>query len=350
MRDEAKALLFAGTVIPALPLVLDRNRRLNEAGQRRLVRYYLEAGAGGIAAAVHTTQFAIRDPKVGLFRPVLEIAAQEMDAYAARTGRTVLKIAGVCGPTAQAAKEAALAGELGYDLALLSPGGLGSLSEEELLSRTGEVAKILPVMGFYLQPAVGGRIFSFDYWRRFCEIQGVQAVKSAPFDRYFTLDVARAVASSSRYGEIALYTGNDDNLLWDLLTEYAFPVGGETRRIRFSGGLLGHWAVWTHTAVRYFQEAKRAASGPVPQALLTLAAQITDANAAFFDAAHRFAGCIVGIHEVLRRQGLMEGVWTLDPAETLTEAQSREIDRVYAAYPGLNDDAFVRAFLERDRG
>jgi len=350
MRDAAKDLLFAGAVIPALPLVLDRNRRLDEAGQRRLIRYYLEAGAGGIAAAVHTTQFAIRDPKVGLFRPVLEIAAQEIDAYASRTGRTVLKIAGVCGPAAQAAEEAALAGELGYDLALLSPGGLGSLSEEALLARTEEVAGILPVMGFYLQPAVGGRRFSFDYWRRFCEIQGVQAVKSAPFDRYCTLDVARAIACSSRYGEIALYTGNDDSLLWDLLTEYAFTVEGETRRIRFSGGLLGHWAVWTHTAARYFQEAKKAASGPVPQPLLTLAGEITDANAAFFDAAHRFAGCIVGIHEVLRRQGLMEGVWTLDPGEVLTEAQSREIDRVYAAYPALNDDAFVRAFLERDRG
>lgn len=345
MRDAAKKLLLQGAFIPAMPLALDQNRQLDEAAQRRLVRYYLASGVDGIAAAVHTTQFAIRNPKINLLEWVLRIVREEIQAWQDRTGRTILAIAGVCGEIPQAREEARLAASLGYDAALLSPGGLADKSEEYLLERTQAVAQVLDVVGFYLQPAVGGRVFTYDYWQRLCAIEGVAAVKCAAFNRYLTLDVARAIAFCPR--EVALYTGNDDSILTDLMTEYAFQDGETTRTVRTRGGLLGHWAVWTHTAVRLFHGLQACqANAPLDPKWLTLAAQVTDANSAFFDTRHQFAGCIAGIHEVLRRQGLMKGIWCLDPDEGLSPGQMEEIDRVYAQYPHLNDDAFVKEFLK----
>ena len=347
MRCEAKKLLLDGAFIPAMPLVLDENRRFDEAGQRRLIRYSLCAGADGIAAAVHTTQFAIRDPQIHLFETVLRVAIDEIRAYRAKTGREILAIAGVCGPTEQAVSEARLCRALGYDAALLSPGGLNDRSEAYLIERTRQVAAEMDVIGFYLQPAVGGRVFSYAYWQSVCAIPGVAAIKCAAFNRYLTVDVARAIAFSGR--DIALYTGNDDNILVDLLTEYRFEDAGVTRRVRTRGGLLGHWAVWTHTAAEIFRRIRSLeANAALDPSLLTLAAQITDANSAFFDTAHQFAGCIAGIHEVLRRQGLMRGIWCLDPHETLSPNQAEEITRVHDMYPHLHDDAFVAAFLAED--
>lgn len=344
MRAEAKELLLRGAFIPAMPLVLDENRRFDEAGQRRLIRYYLAAGVDGIAAAVHTTQFAIRNPKINLLERVLRVAIEEISACRARTGREILAVAGVCGPTQQAVAEAELARSLGYDAALLSPGGLNDESEEYLIDRTRQVACVLDVVGFYLQPAVGGRVFSYGYWQAVCATPGVAAIKCASFDRYLSLDVARAIAFSGR--DIALYTGNDDNILIDLMTEYRFQDGERMRTVRTRGGLLGHWAVWTHTAVQIFHRIRAHSPGQmIDPELLTLAAQVTDANSAFFDTAHGFSGCIAGIHEVLRRQGLMKGIWCLDPEETLSPGQAEELTRVHDMYPHLNDDAFVAEFL-----
>lgn len=329
VREQLKQ----GLVIPAHPLALNRERKLDERRQRALTRYYRASGAGGVAVGVHTTQFAIRE--VGLFRPVLKLAAEELK------GSGLVGLAGVCGLERQAREEAELARSLGYDAALLSMGGLGSLLFQDHLARARVIASILPVVGFYLQPSVGGRIFPYEFWREFAEIENVVAIKIAPFNRYQTLDVVRAVLEAGREKDIALYTGNDDNILIDLLTEFDF--GGKKARI--VGGLLGHWAVWTRTAVQHLNTAKES-RGAVPQSLLTLAQQITDANAAFFDPAHSFAGCIAGIHEVLRRQGLLEGIWCLDPKEDLSPGQSEEIDRVIHSYPHLNDDAFVREHLD----
>jgi dihydrodipicolinate synthase/N-acetylneuraminate lyase len=322
-----------GLVIPAHPLALTSSRKLDERRQRALTRYYRAAGAGGVAVGVHTTQFAIRD--VGLLHPVLELAAEELQ------GSTMVKVAGVCGPLPSAVAEAELACSLGYDAALLNMGGLQSLSFDEQFARVKAIASILPVVGFYLQPLAGGQLFSYSFWRKFVEIENVVAIKMAPFNRYQTLDVIRAVLDAGRENEIALYTGNDDNILVDLLTEFNFS--GRTARI--VGGLLGHWAVWTRTAVAHLKMAKESHDA-IALDLLSLAQQITDANAAFFDAANTFAGCIPGIHEVLRRQGLLEGIWSLDPNEKLSPGQSEEIDRVYRAYPHLNDDAFVREHLD----
>ena len=327
--------LFSGLVIPAHPLALNRERKLDERRQRALTRYYLAAGAGGIAVAVHTTQFAIRDPAIGLFEPVLEIAMEEMRAH------PIVKIAGVCGKLPQATSEAEVAARLGYDAALLSLGALPDASIAELIEHSRAVASIMPIIGFYLQPSVGGRVLPYAFWREFCQIENVVAIKIAPFNRYQTLEVIRAVAESGRRREIALYIGNDDNILLDLLTTYEF--GGE--RIRFAGGLLGHWAVWTKKAVEQLAAAQQH-SNQIPSDLLTLAQQITDANAAIFDPAHHFRGCIAGIHEILRRQGLLEGRWCLDPHEDLSPGQSAEIDRVCKLYPHLQDDEFVRAHLD----
>lgn len=329
LRERFKS----GLVIPAHPLALTSTRKLDERRQRALTRYYRAAGAGGVAVGVHTTQFSIRN--VGLLQPVLELAAEEV------RGSTMVKIAGVCGPLPTAVAEAELACSLGYDAVLLSMGGLQSLSFEEHFARVKTIASILPVVGFYLQPLAGGQLFSYSFWRKFVEIENVVAIKMAPFNRYQTLDVIRAVLAAGRENEIALYTGNDDNILVDLLTEFNF--GGHTARI--VGGLLGHWAVWTKTAVAHLKIAKESRDAIDPN-LLSLAQQITDANAAFFDAANTFAGCIPGVHEVLRRQGLLEGIWSLDPNEKLSPGQSEEIDRVYRAYPHLNDDAFVREHLD----
>jgi len=331
-HGEALEMFARGTFIPAMPLALDADRRFDEAAQRRLVRYYLEAGAGGVAVAVHTTQFRIRE--AGLLEPVLRVAADEINRYEDETGRAIVRVAGACGPAEQAVKEAELARNIGYDAVLLSPGGLAGMGEEEHLARARSVAEILPVIGFYLQLAVGGRAFSYDYWRRLCEIENVVGVKCASFDRYSTVDVVRAAAFAGR--EVALYTGNDDNIVMDLLTPYQFTVDGETRVKRFVGGLLGHWAVCTRRAVEIFNELKQATQ--ISPAYLRLAAEVTDFNSAVFDTRNDFRGCIAGVHEVLRRQGLLKGVWCLDPEEALSPGQAAEIDRVMGMYPNLCDE------------
>lgn len=346
-HEKALKILKEGTMIPAIPLVLDSSRQFDTLKQQRLVRYYLEAGVGGVAAAVHTTQFEIRDPRYQLLAPVLQTVVSEIDRYEKMSGKTLVRIAGVCGESSQACSEAELAKQLGYDAVLLSPGGLNHLSEEEMLERTRQVASIMPVIGFYLQNSVGGRRFSFEYWKQLSDIPNVAAIKSAPFNRYQTLDLVRGCASSVRRNEVALYTGNDDNIITDLLTPYTFQIGGETVTKRFAGGLLGHWSVWSHNAVEIFNKLKQYRdSDTIPVSFLTLAAQVTDANGAFFDVNHEFKGCIAGIHEVLRRQGLMEHIYCLNPDETLSAGQKEEIDRVYQMYPHLNDDAFTKDYLE----
>jgi dihydrodipicolinate synthase/N-acetylneuraminate lyase len=342
-----RASLFDGLVIPAHPLALDADRKLDERRQRALTRYYCDAGAGGVAVGVHTTQFAIRDPRVGLFEPVLRLALETVCEWERRNGKRVVKVAGVCGVTEQATREAAFAKEIGYDVGLLSLGALREASIAELISHCRRVAEIIPLFGFYLQPAVGGRSLDYRFWREFFEIENVAAVKVAPFNRYRTLDVARALADSGRHHEIALYTGNDDNIVADLLTEFRIGAGGCHVSIHFAGGLLGHWAVWTKRAAELLAEIKAArASGKALDALAR-SAEITDANAVLFDAQHDFAGCIAGLHEVLRRQGLLAGRWCLDPREELSPGQMKEIDRIYDCYPQLNDDDFVRENLDR---
>jgi len=325
--------LLSGLVIPAHPLALNSQRQLDERRQRALTRYYLAAGAGGVAIGVHTTQFAIR--KVGLLEPVLTLAAEEC------RDPNIVKIAGVCGRRKQAAAEAELAARLSYHAALLSLADLKDESIPQLLDHTRAIASIIPVIGFYLQPAVGGRLLHYDFWRQFADIENVVAVKIAPFDRYQTIEVIRAIADSGRALEIALYTGNDDHILLDLLSVFDFGSGP----VRFSGGLLGHWAVWTKTAVEHLALARRHRDS-ISSDLLRLALQITDANAAIFDPAPHFRGCIPGIHEILRRQGLLEGRWCLDPAEELSPGQSEEIDRVCRTYPHLQDDEFVKEHLD----
>ena len=346
MRNEVRDIISKGAVIPAIPLALDENRKFDEKRQRTLVRYYLSAGAGGIAVAVHTTQFEIRLPEVNLFHTVVETVLDEIERFEKKNNRFIAKIVGVCGKTEQAVKESSFAAKIGADTVLLSPGGLDDLNEDEIIERTKVVAEILPVIGFYLQPAVGGRVFTADYWRRLSDIDGVIAIKCAPFNRYQTLELVRGVALSERGGEIALYTGNDDNILVDLLTKYEINVSGKKTGKYFAGGLLGHWAVWTKSVVDLFEKIKKYRNGgDIPAELLTLAVKITDANAAFFDAANGYKGCIPGIHEVLRRQGIFAGIWCINPNETLSPGQTEEIDRVYADYPELNDDDFVKAHL-----
>lgn len=340
--------LHTGTVIPANPLALDEHRCFDEKRQRALIRYYLDCGVGGLAVAVHTTQFEIRDPKYNLFERVLRVAKDEAEKYEKRSGEVIVMVAGACGPTEQAVKEARLAKSLGYDAVLLSPGGLSHLSEEELIERTRRVAEVMPVIGFYLQVAVGGRAFSYNYWKRICEIDNVVAIKAAPFNRYYTLDVVRAAALSSRADEIALYTGNDDNIVHDLISRYKFSHNGKTYEKSFVGGLLGHWSVWTKRAVELFEKCKEVKGGDsVPYEILTLANEVTDTNAVLFDTANNFAGCIAGLHEVLRRQGLFRGTWCLNPDERMSDGQAEEIDRIYKEYPHLNDDEFVKANLEK---
>ncbi|QHW33997.1 dihydrodipicolinate synthase family protein [Paenibacillus rhizovicinus] len=346
LSPEQSRALHEGLVIPAHPLALDEQRQLDAASQRALTRYYMAAGAGGIAVGVHSTQFEIRDPQHNLYETVLRLASEEVERVALR--RPFIRVAGICGPLGQALGEAKLAAALGYDAGLLSMGGLQGLSEQELLNRTERVAAVMPVIGFYLQPSVGGRVFSFDFWRAFADIPGVVAIKMAPFNRYQTIDVVRAVCSSERRDQIALYTGNDDNIVNDLLTTYRFQVNGQSVEKRIVGGLLGHWAVWTQKAVELLEEIKRVRQeGQISPEWLTRNIAATEANAAFFDPAHGFAGCIPGIHEVLRRQGLMRGTWCLNPHEELSPGQKEEIDRVYRDYPELNDDEFVRAHLAK---
>lgn len=336
--------LLAGCVIPAHPLALNTNRKLDERRQTALTRYYCDAGAGGVAVGVHTTQFAIHDPKTGLLEPVLRLAAEAARVHEQKTKRSIIKVAGICGLTEQAAREALLARDLGYDAGLLSLSALRSASNVEILDHCRRIAELIPVVGFYLQPAVGGRLLEYEFWREFLEIENVVAVKIAPFNRYHTLDVVRALAASGRHREVALYTGNDDNILMDLLADFPVGLGPNSPPLRFAGGLLGQWAVWTQRAVELL-EAVRQCRNKAPEKALELTAlsnQLTDANAALFDVRHAFAGCIAGLHEILRRQGLLEGRWCLDPEEDLSPGQMEEIDRVCQNYPHLTDDAFVQ--------
>lgn len=346
LKPEIKRLLHQGTVIPAHPLALTAARNLDEGRQRLLTRYYMASGAGGIAVGVHTTQFEIRDPEINLYEKVLRLAAEEVKK--ANLNRPFIKVAGVCGDTEQALAETKVCADLDYDLVLVSTNGLVDRTEEALLERSRKIAQIMPVFGFYLQPAVGGRVLSYEYWKAFAEIENMHAIKMAPFNRYQTLEVVRAVCASSRCDEIALYTGNDDNIIADLLATYEIQVNGTTIKKDIVGGLLGHWAVWTQKAtvlLRHIQEIKKSGN-TIPKKLLTQNIIVTDTNAAFFDSANRFKGCIAGIHEVLRRQGLLEGIWCLNEDEKLSEGQKEEIDRVYQAYPELNDDEFVRSNIE----
>ena len=345
LHPDVQQVLQKGVAIPAHPLALDSNRKLDERRQVALTRYYCDAGVGGIAVGVHTTQFAIRDPHIGLFEPVLRLAAQSMREHETRTARRLVKIAGICGPTAQATREARFARDAGYDLGLLSLSALGSASIPELITHCRAIAQEVPLFGFYLQPAVGGRELPFTFWRELCEIESVYAIKVAPFNRYQTLDVIRGVAESGRAAEIALYTGNDDNIIPDLLTE--FRICNQT--LRFVGGLLGQWAVWTEKAVELVEAVHRndAEGGRCTSELLSLSAQLTDANSALFDTRNHFAGCIAGLHEILRRQGLLAGRWCLNPNADLSPGQLEEIDRVCVSYPHLTDDEFVRGNLDR---
>ena len=348
--SELRGALLRGLVIPAHPLALTETRRLDERRQVALTRYYCDAGAGGIAVGVHTTQFAIRDPSVGLLAPVLQLAMQTIRDWCTSKPRPIA-IAGVCGPTTQALREAELAVSLGYDAALLSLAALRDAHNERVLDHCRRVADVLPVVGFYLQPAVGGRVLDRAFWRAFLDIERVVAIKVAPFDRYRTVDVVTALAESGRT-DVALYTGNDDAIVADLLTP--FPAGAERPALHFRGGLLGQFAVWTRSAVSLLNRClavtcsgARPADSSEALQLLALGAELTDVNAALFDPAHQFAGCIPGIHEVLRRQGLLAGRWCLDPHEELSPGQMQAIDRVLARYPHLADDEFVKEHVDR---
>lgn len=343
MKTDVKTLLHQGTVIPAHPLALNANRQIDERRQRGLTRYYIASGAGGVAVGVHTTQFEIRKPEFNMLEPVLRMTSEEISESIA--DKPFIKVAGIVGPTPQALREAELAVKYGYDLGLVSMGGLNDQPERDLIKHLELIAEIIPVFGFYLQPAVGGRVLSYDFWKDAASIPNLQAIKIAPFNRYQTLDVVRAVCFSGRHDEIALYTGNDDNIVADLLTTFRFDVNGTVIEKRFVGGLLGHWAVWTGAAVKLLSRIKQARDGDVSE-LLSVGIKVTDMNAAIFDAANNFRGCIAGIHEVLRRQGLLEGIWCLNPKETLSPGQSEEIDRVCKAYPELTDDEDVRNFLK----
>lgn len=337
-------LLQQGTIIPAHPLALNKNLKLDEKRQRALTRYYIASGAGGVAVGVHTTQFEIRKPEINLLEPVLSIAADEIEK--AQLDRPFIKVAGIVGPTDIAIREAELALKYGYHLGLVSMGGLASYSEKELIKRVEKISAIIPVFGFYLQPAVGGRILSYEFWRDFADMPNVYAIKVAAFNRYQTLDVVRAVCNSSRRNEIALYTGNDDNIVADLLTPYRFTITNELIEKRFVGGLLGHWAVWTKKSVELFREIKQcvANNNSGIENLLAKGIEVTDMNAVIFDAKNSFKGCIAGIHEVLRRQGLLEGIWCLNPEEKLSPGQAEEIDRIYKSYPHYTDDEFAGQF------
>ncbi len=341
--------LRRGVAIPAHPLALDAARRLDERRQRALSRYYIDAGSGGLAVGVHTTQFAIRE--AGLFEPVLRLAAEEMAGW---SERPLVRVAGLVGPTAQALREADTALGLGYHAGLLSLAALRDAGEDEIIEHCRAVAAKIPLVGFYLQPAVGGRVLPAGFWRRFAEIDNVVAIKIAPFNRYRTIDVVRGVAEAGAEDRITLYTGNDDHIVLDLTVPFTAvrgggaKHGGEEVHLRIRGGLLGHWSVWTRRAVTLLERIHTAVEGgAVDPDLLAEDSRVTDCNSAFFDVANDFRGCIAGCHEVLRRQGLLEGIWCLDPDEGLSPGQAEEIDRVYAAYPDLNDDDFVRRNLER---
>lgn len=343
MHDHRKSLKVfqEGVVIPATPLALTSDRKIDEYTQRLLMRYYLNAGSGGIATAVHSTQFAIRS--FGMFEPLISIVSEEIDKFEQQTGTSKIKICGACGPTEQAVNETRLAKKHGFDAVLLSPGGLNNMSEYYMIDRTKAVSEILPVIGFYLQNAVGGRIFSYDYWKRTATVEGVIGIKCASFNRYTTVDVMRAVCNSPRHDRITMYTGNDDNIINDLISEFSF--NGVTKR--FEGGLLGHWCVWTRKATEILNMVKTARKTGNYKELIGLGPQITDMNAVIFDSVNSFKGCIPGIHEVLRRQGLMKNILCLDPEETLSEGQNEEISRILENYPQLLDDDFITSNINK---
>ncbi len=349
LNSQLQAFLQKGTVIPAHPLALNELFELDEKRQRLLTRYYIASGAGGVAVGVHTTQFEIRNPEINLLETVLKLASEEIEA--ANLTRPFIKVAGVCGPTSQAVKEANLAVRHGYDIGLLSLGGLNTLSDDQLISHICAVAEIIPVFGFYLQPAVGGRILSYNFWRKMADIPNVVGVKIAAFNRYQTLDAVRAICDSERRDEIILYTGNDDNIISDLLTPYRFMVRGHMVEKRFVGGLLGHWAVWTSKAVALLDEIKLCMANDYVGAdtLLAKGIAVTDMNAVIFDASNSFRGCIAGIHEILKRQGILKGTWCLNAEEKLSEGQNDEIDRILKLYPDLTDNDFVQQFLEKNQ-
>jgi hypothetical protein len=343
MKSEVRRLIAEGTVIPAHPLALNADRSLDTVHQRALTRYYIDAGAGGVAVGVHTTQFAIRD--VGLYRPVLELAAETAKAW---TERPLALVAGLSGATKQAVTEAQTARGIGYHAGLLSLAAMKSASEDEIIAHCESVAREIPLVGFYLQPAVGGVVLSTEFWRRFALIDNVVAIKIAPFNRYRTLDVLRGVAAAGALDRIALYTGNDDHILLDLTLPFDLRDRGVTTRAYFRGGLLGHWSVWTASAIKQFEMCRAARhEAAVPADLLALDARVTDCNSAFFDVANNFHGCIAGCHEILRRQGLLEGIWCLDRNEGLSPGQLREIDRVCNEHADLSDDGFVAAHLNK---
>jgi dihydrodipicolinate synthase/N-acetylneuraminate lyase len=344
--DPRKHLL-AGQVIPAHPLALDGDGRFSEKHQRALTRYYLAAGVGGLAVGVHSTQFEIRQPQHALYRPVLEQAARIVADEAPGIGRRILMVAGICGHTAQARAEAELARGFGYHAGLLSLGAVKELPEDAIVAHCREVAKTIPLIGFYLQPAVGGRVFPYEFWRKFAEIPELLAIKLAPFNRYQTIDVVRAVIAAGRE-DVALYTGNDDTIVTDLLTPFSFASGTSRKVRRIVGGLLGHWGVWTRGAVKMFEEMQALSDDPViNRRWLERGVAVTDMNAAVFDPAHAFHGCIPGILEVLRRQGLLPSNRCLNPHEVLSPGQADELTRVTRAYPDLVDDDFIAE--NRDR-
>jgi len=354
LRDpqDVRDLLHRGMAIPAHPLALNAERKFDERRQKALTRYYCEAGAGGVAVGVHTTQFAIHDRRRGLLEPVLALTREGVAECEQTLGRRLLAIAGICGATPQAMREAEAARAMRYDAGLLSLAALGHAPESRLLEHCRLVSEVIPLMGFYLQQAVGGRALGYDFWRRWLDIPNVVAIKVAPFNRYATVDVARALADSGRHAEVSLYTGNDDNIVGDLLTEFRFQSARRLRVVRFAGGLLGHWAVWTKRAAELLESVRECRrcqhlNDRSVYDVLARSAEITDANAALFDVRHDFAGCIPGLHEILRRQGLLEGRWCLDPREDLSPGQLEAIDRVCANYPRLNDDTFVTEHLDR---
>jgi hypothetical protein len=342
MSQKIQEILHRGVAIPASVLALNSQRKFDERRQRALFRYYSAAGAGGIAIAVHATQFAIRDPKIGLFEPLLRLGQEEINRLDAGRSEPIVRISGICGLTPQAVKEATLARELGYHAGLLSLNALRTADDKTLVEHAKAVSQVLPIVGFYLQPAVGGRILPYTFWRMLCEsVKNIWAIKIAPFNRYQTQDVIRAVLETGRL-DIALYTGNDDNIVADLTTPFPFMAKDRMVERRIVGGLLGHWSVWTRRGVELLDECHAAvAKKTISWDLLTKATAVTDCNAAFFDAANNYVGCVAGLHEVLRRQRLLEGIWCLNPDEGLSPGQREEIDRIYAAYPQLNDDEFV---------